>query len=164
MVKRITYGGILTALALIFSYIEILLPLNFGIPGIKLGLANMVILVGLYFLNRKDVCIISLLRIIISGLLFGSGMSLIFSLAGGILSLAVMIIIKKSGIFSIYGVSVSGAVTHNIGQILAALIVMNTRVVIFYLPILMIAGVVTGFIMGLIASKLIHIKSLRQII
>ncbi len=164
MVKRITYGGILTALALIFSYIEILLPLNFGIPGIKLGLANMVILVGLYFLNRKDVCIISLLRIIISGLLFGSGMSLIFSLAGGILSLAVMIIIKKSGIFSIYGVSVSGAVTHNIGQILAALIVMKTRVVLFYLPILMIAGVVTGFVMGLIASKLIHIKFLRQII
>ncbi|MGN1133826.1 MAG: Gx transporter family protein [Oscillospiraceae bacterium] len=162
MVKRITSGGILTALALIFSYVEALIPLNFGIPGIKLGLANLVVLVGLYFLDWKDVCIISFLRISLAGLLFGSGMSLIFSLSGGILSLAAMIFIKKSRIFSVYGVSVCGGVTHNIGQICAALAVTRTTVVLFYLPVLIIAGVVTGFVMGFIASKLFCIKKIPQ--
>ncbi|MDE6149392.1 MAG: Gx transporter family protein [Ruminococcus sp.] len=157
MARRVATVGAFVALALIFSYVEAIIPFNFGIPGIKLGLANLVIVTGLYFLNYKDVCIISLLRIFISGLLFGNGLSLIYSISGGLLSLIVMIIFKKTNIFSVVGVSIVGAVFHNISQIIAAAFVIQTSVVVIYLPILMIAGVGTGFLIGFISSNLLPI-------
>ena len=157
MARRVATVGAFVALALIFSYVEAIIPFNFGIPGIKLGLANLVIVTGLYFLDYKDVCIISLLRIFISGLLFGNGMSLIYSISGGLLSLIIMIIFKKTNIFSVIGVSIVGAVFHNIGQIIAAAFVIQTSVVVIYLPILMIAGVGTGFLIGFISSNLLPI-------
>ena len=157
MAKRITTVGAFAALALIFSYVEAMIPFSFGIPGVKLGLANLVVVTGLYFLNWKEVCVISMIRILIAGLLFGNGVSLIYSLSGGILSFIMMLIAKKTNMFSVSGVSVVGAVAHNIGQILAACFVMKSTVLIYsYLPILMIAGVITGFLLGIVSSILLR--------
>ena len=157
MSKRIAYGGIFIALAMIFSYVEFLVPINIGIPGIKLGLANLVIVTGLYYMKLPDVCIISLTRILLSSLLFGNLMSLIYSLAGGVLSLCIMLFLKKTGRFSIVGVSMAGGVFHNIGQILAAMLATSVPVIAYYLPVLMIAGLVTGFIMGFIAGRVMTV-------
>ncbi len=157
MAKRVAMAGIFVSLALIFSYVESLIPFNFGIPGIKLGLANVVIVTGLYLMKLPDVCLISVIRIFVSGLLFGNMMSLIYSLSGGILSLAIMIILKKINKFSVIGVSISGAVCHNIGQIAAAIIVTGVPVIAYYLPILMAVGIITGAVMGIIASRILAI-------
>ena len=157
--SRIARGGIFIALALIFSYVESLIPLHFGVPGIKLGLANIVIVTGLYFLDLPDVCVISFLRILISGLLFGNLMSLIYSFAGGLLSLVVMILLKRTGQFSVIGVSLAGGVFHNTGQILAAMLVTAVPQIAYYLPVLFGTGLLTGFVMGLIASRVLIILS-----
>ena len=157
MSRRVAFGGIFIALAMIFSYLEFLIPINIGIPGIKLGLANLVIVTGLYYMKLLDVCIISLVRILLSALLFGNLMSLIYSLAGGALSLVIMIILKKTGRFSIVGVSMAGGVLHNTGQILAAMLATSVPVIAYYLPVLMIAGLITGFIMGFIAGQIMII-------
>lgn len=157
MAKRVAMAGIFVSLALIFSYVESLIPFNFGIPGIKLGLANVVVVTGLYLMKLPDVCLISLIRIFVSGLLFGNMMSLIYSLSGGILSLIVMLLLKRTNKFSVIGVSISGAVCHNIGQIAAAIIVTGVPVIIYYLPALMGVGIITGAVMGIIASRILAI-------
>lgn len=157
MSKKIAKVGLLTALALIFSYIEALVPFNFGIPGIKLGLANLVILVSLYLLNLKQTVIIALLRIFISSLLFGSSVSLIYSLCGGALSLVCMITAKQTKVFSPIGVSIIGGVTHNAGQILAAFCVMMSFSLTYYLPVLIIAGVATGSLLGIVACRILSV-------
>lgn len=155
--KRVTTVGALAALALIFSYVEALIPFNFGVPGIKLGLANLVVVTGLYYLSVWDVLAVSLIRILIAGLLFGNGVSIIYSLAGGLLSFVIMCAVKKTGAFSIVGVSVLGAVFHNVGQIAAACFVMKTAVIVYYLPILMIAAVPTGFLLGFVSGRVLKI-------
>ncbi|WP_295213193.1 Gx transporter family protein [Ruminococcus sp.] len=155
--KRVTTVGALAALALIFSYVEALIPFNFGVPGIKLGLANLVVVTGLYYLSVWDVLAVSLIRILIAGLLFGNGVSIIYSLAGGLLSFVIMCAVKKTGAFSIVGVSVLGAVFHNVGQIAAACFVMKTAVIFYYLPILMIAAVATGFLLGFVSGRVLKI-------
>ena len=157
MAKRVAMAGIFVSLALIFSYVESLIPFNFGIPGIKLGLANVVIVTGLYLMKLPDVCLISMIRIFVSGLLFGNMMSLIYSLSGGILSLIVMLLLKRTNKFSVIGVSISGAVCHNIGQIAAAIIVTGVPVIVYYLPVLMVVGIITGAVMGIIASRILAI-------
>lgn len=124
--KRIANMAMLVALAIIFSYVEFMIPINLGIPGIKLGLANLVIVIALYILKLSDVWIISILRILIIGFMFGSVMSIIYSLAGAIVSLIVMMLVKKINGFSIMGVSMIGAVCHNLGQIAVAMIVVET--------------------------------------
>ena len=157
MAKRVATDGIFIALALILSYLEALIPINIGVPGIKLGLANIIVVTGLYYMKLPDAWMISLIRIIISSLLFGNLMALIYSLTGGILSLCVMILLKKTDRFSIVGVSMAGGVFHNIGQILAAMIVTSVPVIAYYLPVLMITGLVTGFIMGYISGRVLMI-------
>ena len=157
MAKRVALAGIFVSLALIFSYVESLIPFNFGIPGIKLGLANVVVVTGLYLMKLPDVCLISLIRIFVSGLLFGNMMSLIYSLSGGILSLIVMILLRKTGKFSVIGVSIAGAVCHNAGQIAAAILVTGVPVIAYYLPALIGVGLVTGAVMGIIASRVLVI-------
>ena len=149
--SRVAYGGILTALAMIFSYTETLIPLNFGVPGIKLGLANLVVLLGLTFLKPVDVFLISMVRIFLSSLLFGNAMSLAYSLAGGILSFLVMLLISRVEGFSLIGISIAGGVTHNIGQIVTAAIIVKTMKLTWYLPVLIVAGLITGAIVGAIA-------------
>ena len=158
----------LIALALVLSYVESLIPFNFGVPGIKLGLANIVIVTGLYFLPLPDVCIISAVRIVISSLLFGNLMSLIYSFAGAALSLAVMILLKKTDKFSVVGVSMAGGVFHNVGQILAAILTTQVGAVIYYMPVLMGVGLITGLAMGLLSGrvmailiKFLHLQNLK---
>lgn len=147
--------GIYTALALIFSYVELLIPFHIGVPGIKLGLANVVIVIVLYKMGWKEAYIISITRVILAGFLFGNLASILFSLAGCLLSLSMMLILYKREIFSVIGVSVIGAIFHNLGQILVAMMVVNTFSVAYYFPVLMIAGVVTGIIIGFLAKEMI---------
>ena len=162
MAKRVAADGIFIALALILSYVEALVPINIAVPGIKLGLANIVIVTGLYYMKLPDVCMISLVRILISSLLFGNMMALIYSLSGGILSLAVMILLKKTNRFSVVGVSMAGGVFHNTGQILAAVIVTGVPVIFYYLPVLIGAGIVTGLIMGFVSGRILPVIIRRR--
>lgn len=154
--------GLLTAIAMIFSYIEFLIPFSaFGIPGFKLGLANLVTVFLLYEAKVPMAFAVSLMRILLSSLLFGISM-LPYSLAGGILSFWVMFLLKKLNIFSIIGISIAGGVFHNVGQLLiAAAIVKNIRVML-YLPILLIIGAVMGFGVGAIAKTIFKYVNQRK--
>lgn len=143
------------ALAFAFSYLESLIPFNFGIPGIKLGIANLVVIVALYTMNAKDALFISIIRILLSGLAFSGPFAMIYSLIGGLLSFLVMFVAKKSNKFSPIGVSALGGIVHNFGQILVAAVVMRTYRIIYYFPILMIVGLVTGILNGIIADIII---------
>ena len=157
--KRIAKMSMLVALAIIFSYIEFFIPINLGVPGIKLGLANLVIVIALYTMNAMDVWLISILRILILGFMFGSGMSIIYSIAGAVLSLIVMCIIKRIKGFSIVGVSIAGGVCHNIGQIVVAMLVVETTGILYYMPALLVAGVITGAIIGIISKRVVRVVS-----
>ena len=150
--KKIAYLGLLIALAFVFSYIEFLIPINIGIPGAKLGLANLVIIVALYTLNEKDAFVLSMIRIVLVGFTFANLASMLYSLAGGILSFLAMVIIKKMNKLSITGVSVIGGVFHNVGQIMMAMWVVKTTSLIYYLPVLMISGIVAGVAIGILGG------------
>ena len=143
------------ALAFAFSYLESLIPFNFGIPGIKLGIANLVVIVALYTMNAKDALFISIIRILLSGLAFSGPFAMIYSLIGGLLSFLVMFAAKKSNKLSSIGVSALGGTVHNFGQILVAAVVMRTYRIIYYFPILMTVGLVTGILNGIIADIII---------
>ena len=123
---KVAYFGVFTALALIFSYVETLIPINFGIPGAKLGLANLVIVTVLYKARWQDAFLLSVIRIVLAGFIFGNLFAILYSLAGGLLSLAAMTMIKQRGSFSVIGVSMAGGVTHNIGQLIVAMLVVET--------------------------------------
>lgn len=147
MSKRIATVGLFIALAMIFSYIEAILPLNIGIPGVKLGIANIVVVVALYRLGIKEAAVISAVRILLMGLLFGNLASLWYSFAGGLLSFVGMVVCKRLKL-SVIGVSAVGGVLHNFGQLAAAAILLNSVSVGYYLPILQISGLVTGLLIG----------------
>jgi heptaprenyl diphosphate synthase len=142
--------GLLTAVAIVLGYFEYLLPVT-GIPGVKLGLANTVLLYALYLIDVPSAILLMFLKVGISGLLFGGPAAMLYSLAGGVLSLIVMILARKSRGLSIVGVSVLGAVSHNIAQMVVACFVVETRAILAYLPILLFAAAVTGTLTGLIA-------------
>ena len=150
--KKIAYLGLLIALAFVFSYIEFLIPINIGIPGAKLGLANLVIIVALYTMNEKDAFVLSMIRIVLVGFTFANLASMLYSLAGGILSFLAMVIVKKMNKLSITGVSVIGGVFHNVGQIMMAMWVVKTTSLIYYLPVLMISGIVAGVAIGILGG------------
>lgn len=150
---KIAYGAMLVALAMIFSYVESLIPISMGIPGIKLGVANLVTVLGIFFLGPCEVLTVVIMRIFLVGFMFGNGVSIIYSLAGGLLSLTVMLIIKKTDKFSMVSVSVAGGISHNIGQLLAAAIVLKSTAVGYYLPPLLVAGTLTGLLIGIVAQK-----------
>ncbi len=153
--KRLAFFGLMVALAFVFSYLESLIPFNFGIPGIKLGLANLVIVVALYTVPKRDAFFITVIRIVLSGLTFGGLVPMAYSLVGGILSFLVMALMKKSNKFSVVGVSMAGGVVHNAGQIIVAGIVMNTARIIYYFPVLIFAGLATGLLIGLVSNIII---------
>lgn len=155
---KTAYYGVLIALALIFSYVEVLIPVPIGIPGVKLGLANIVILIALYAMGTKDSFIISCIRILLVGFTFGNMFSILYSLAGAILSWIVMVLCKKIKSLSIVGVSIAGGIAHNIGQIIVATITMNTPGILSYLPVLMIAGTLTGFAIGILGNIILNIQ------
>lgn len=153
--KKIAKMGMLVAVAFVLSYIEAMLPLNLGVPGIKAGLSNIVTVFSLYYFSPGMALGIAITRIVLCGLTFGSMPGLLYSLAGGILSFTVMVILKKTGKFSVYGVSVAGGVFHNIGQILVAIAVLQNKMVAYYLPFLLVAGVIAGVVVGILAAVLI---------
>ncbi|MBA2213488.1 Gx transporter family protein [Sellimonas intestinalis] len=154
--------GVFVALALIFSYIETLIPFQIGIPGVKLGLANLVIVIALYRMPVGEVYLLSGVRVVLTGFLFGNLMSILYSLAGGILSLTVMWGMKRIRSVSILGVSIAGGVFHNVGQLLAAALMVETYGVFSYLPVLLISGLLTGFVIGLAAGEMLkRIRSLQ---
>ncbi|MGN0535922.1 MAG: Gx transporter family protein [Eubacterium sp.] len=151
--KNVALFGMMVALAFTFSYLESLIPFNFGIPGVKLGLANLVVVVALYTMKPAEAFSIAVIRIFLAGLTFGNAYSIAYSLCGGILSFAVMLLMKKTKL-SIVGVSMMGGISHNIGQIIVAAIVMETARIAYYLPVLLVAGLATGLLLGIV-SKLI---------
>lgn len=155
MKNKVAYFGVFTALALIFSYVESLIPFQFGIPGVKLGLANLIIVIALYKMRLFEVFLLSIVRILLSGFIFGNYFSILYSLAGGLLSLAVMALLKKLGGFSVIGISVAGGVFHNVGQLLTAMVVVETFSVMYYVPVLLVAGVITGFLIGIAAGEML---------
>ena len=147
--KKITLSALMVALAMILSYIEALIPFSFGIPGIKLGLANLVVLAALYIFGPVQALLISVVRIFLISITFGSMAALLYSLAGGLLSFAVMLILSKIKGFSVIGVSVAGGVSHNLGQLIVAALVVENMNLFFYFPVLILAGVITGLLIGI---------------
>ena len=161
MKNRVAYFGVFTALALMFSYIETMIPIQFGVPGIKLGFANIMIVIMLYKSSAKEALLLSSVRIMLSGFLFGNLSSILYSIAGGVLSLEIMTLLKKQGGFSVIGVSVAGGVSHNVGQLIVAMLVVETYQVGYYFPVLLVAGVLTGLGIGVASQEVL--KRIRNI-
>lgn len=153
--KKIAFLGVFIALALICSYVESLIPFYFGIPGVKLGLANIVVVIMLYTIGEKEAFAVSMLRIVLAGFLFGNLFSILYSLAGGLLSFLVMYLIKKFGLLGVVPVSVCGGISHNIGQIVVAAFVVENYNIFYYIPVLLIAGTITGFLIGIVGQEII---------
>ena len=152
----VALSSVLVALTLIFSYVEMLIPFNFGVPGIKLGLSNLVVLVALYVLGPGYAFVINMVRIMLSGLLFSGLSAMLYSLSGGLLSFLVMLVLMKSRLFSPVGVSLGGGVFHNVGQLLVAALVTETVKIFLYLPVLTVAGTVTGTLLGFAAALILR--------
>ncbi len=153
--RTVALTGLLIALALVLSYLESLVPLSFAVPGIKLGLPNLVIVFALYRLRPATAAAISLLRVALVALLFGSALSLAYSAAGAVLSFAVMLLLKRSGRFGCTGVSVAGAVAHNLAQIATAALLLETPGLAWYFPVLCVSGTAAGVCIGLLAALLV---------
>ncbi len=152
---KVSLSAILAALALIFSYIEALIPFNAGVPGIKLGIANLVILISLYTLGLGYTFSINLIRILVSGLLFNGFFGAVYSLAGGILSMFVMFLLKKTNLFSTVGISMAGGAAHNLGQLLIAALIVSNMKLFFYFPVLLFSGMISGIFIGVAAHLLL---------
>lgn len=144
--------GVFMALAMILSYLESLVPLTFAVPGVKLGLANMVTIIALQKLGVKPTVIISAGRIILSGILFGNMAVILYSLSGAALSLLVMCIVRKIRLFTVTGISVCGAVAHNMGQLLVAACVMENAAILYYMAVLVVSGTAAGVVIGILAG------------
>ena len=149
---KISVCAVLTALALIFSYVEALFPFQFGIPGMKLGLSNLVVLVALYRIGASYALSVNLARILLSGLLFGGVSAMMYSLAGGMFSFITMLLLKKTKIFSPLGVSMAGGVLHNMGQLLVAALLLQDSQIFLYFPVLLFSGMIAGIVIGLGAA------------
>lgn len=159
--RKTAVYGLLVALAMILSYVESLLPLSFAVPGVKMGLPNILVLFALYKMGFRDACIISLVRVLLSSILFGNVFSLVYSAAGAVLSLGVMYLMRRCGKFSTAGVSVAGGVAHNVGQIIVAIFVLETGGLIYYLPALCVSGIGAGLLVGLVSALLIKRVDLK---
>ncbi len=153
--KTVALMAMMIALAMIFSYVETMIPINFGIPGVKLGLANLVIVAAIYLFGGRQAFLISIVRIFLSGFMFGNLASIMYSLAGGLLSLAVMLLLKKTDKLSILAVSVMGGICHNIGQLIVAMLVVESLKLIFYVPVLLISGFLTGLLIGIVCRVIL---------
>ena len=153
---KLAVMGLCTAVALILSYVEVMLPPIFAaVPGIKIGLANICVIFALYRFGVLDASIISLVRMIIVALLFGNPMTFIYSLAGAALSLGVMAILKRLDFMSGVGVSVAGGVMHNVGQVLVAMVLLRTAEIGYYMIVLTFTGVISGVFVGICGGLLL---------
>ena len=153
--KRLVLLAMLTAVAMILSYVESLLP-SVGIPGVKMGLANIAVIFALFRFGWKEAAALSLVRVVLVSLLFGSVGALLYSLAGAVLSLAVMALLRRIDRFSTVGISVAGGVAHNAGQILMAMLILQTKQLLGCLPVLAVSGIAGGVLTGLAAALLIR--------
>ena len=160
--KKLALSAILAAMAMILSYIEALFPLPVPVPGIKIGLANLVILIAIYRLGFKYAFTINCVRIFTTGLLFTGLFGALYSFAGGVLSIIVMYALYRTNLFSMVGISMAGGVAHNLGQLITACIIMSNVKLMSYFAILLFAGVGSGILMGIVAyyvyGKLPHLK------
>lgn len=157
--RKIPYYGLFAALAILMGYVEMLIPVPIPIPGVKLGLANVIIVIMMYFMDAKSAFFVSLIRVLLSGLLFAGFAGLLYSLAGAVCSFLVMALLKKTGKFSIIGVSLAGGVFHNVGQVAVAAAVVENVKMMYYLPFLLVSGVVTGILIGIVAKTALgHLK------
>ncbi len=152
--RKIARTGLMVAAAFVLSYIESLLPLDIGLPGAKVGLSNIVVIFCLFKYGPAFAFKIAMVRIVLCGFTFGSLSGMMYSFAGGILSFVVMLALKKTKKFSIYGISAAGGAAHNIGQLIVAALVVRTKALVFYLPFLMIAGAAAGTAIGLFGGML----------
>ncbi|MDR1131045.1 MAG: Gx transporter family protein [Oscillospiraceae bacterium] len=160
MKKRLAAGrlaafGLLVSLAIVLSYVEYLIPFFQPAPGIKPGLANVVVIFALYRLGSAQAAAVSLLRVILMAVLFGNAFALMYSLSGAVLSFGVMLLLKRAGVFSPAGVGAAGGVCHNIGQLLCALVLLETGGLIYYLPVLLLSGTAAGLVTGTVAGVLL---------
>jgi len=155
--KKITLTSMMVAIALVLNYIEMLIPINFGIPGVKIGLANIVSLTTLFILGPIPAISVQIGRILLGGLMFGSGISILYSLSGGLLSISIMIAIYKFDRpkLSIIGISAIGAVFFNIGQLVIATLMIQSLNIVYYLPILIIFGAIMGVFVGIVSKYLV---------
>ena len=160
--QRVAISGLLTSLMLVFGLIERQFPLTAAIPGVKLGLANSVLLYSLYMLGIKQSFVLMLLKALMSWLIYTNMSAMLYSLGGGLCSLLVMILLSRINGVSILGVSALGAVFFNVGQILVAVVMLNTpQLIVTYLPVLMVSGVITGVLTGVVAQMVMkHLKAL----
>ncbi len=154
--QRTAMAGVFMALAMILSYFESLIPFNFIVPGVKLGLANLVTIISLIKLGVKTTILISFGRIVLSGILFGNFTVIIYSLAGGAVSILMMCLVKKIGIFTTTGVSICGAVAHNFGQLVVACLVLENTKIMYYMVALAAFGAVSGTVIGILASLILR--------
>ena len=154
-IRQITTMGMLVALAMVLGFVETLIPINLGIPGMKLGLANIVVVIALFLFDIKTAVVVSILRIILIAMTFGNMSMMFYSIAGASLSLMSMIAISKIKSFSLISVSIVGGIMHNVGQIICAAFVVRTNGVFTYLPVLMIAGLVSGALIGIVAGLIL---------
>lgn len=153
--KRLVLLASATAVALMLSFVETLIPAFIPIPGIKIGLANIAVIFALYRLGMKDAVYVQALRVSLASLLFGSVTSFIYGISGAALSLTAMALLKRTGVLSTVTVSVVGAVSHNLAQIAAASVILQTNVVIYYLPFLILSGTVSGIAVGIAGAVLV---------
>ena len=153
--KKITVMALTVALAMILSFVESQIPAFVAIPGVKMGLANIAVVFALYKMGWKEAVLVSLIRVFLVSLLFGTGASLFYSAAGAVLSLLGMIALKATGLFSSVAVSVAGGVLHNVGQIAMACLLLETDVLRYYLPFLALSGILAGIVIGVLAAILV---------
>ena len=155
--KSIAFLGLMLTIAFLASYVERLAPPPLPVlPGIKLGLANSVILVALYMFGAKKALLLNLLRVLLAGLLFTGVWGMFYALSGAIFSFLVMLVLKRSHIFGVVGISVAGGAFHNLGQICFAALVMENLGLFYYLPILLVSGILAGIIVGYISGTCIN--------
>lgn len=162
--RKTTIMAFSIALAMILSYVESQIPTLIPIPGVKLGLANIVVVFVLYKLGFKFAIVISLVRVLLLAIMFGNLVSLLYSISGAILSLASMVILMKTKLFSHVAVSVTGGVMHNVGQILTACVVMGVDLIRYYFPYLLVSGVASGIAIGLLASIMVKRIEVKMVI
>lgn len=154
--KKIAVLALAIALAMILSFVESQIPAFVAIPGVKIGLANIAVVFVLYKLGWKEAVLISLVRVVMVSMLFGTLVSLFYSVAGAVLSLTGMVLLKKTGLFSTVAVSVTGGVLHNVGQILMACLLLETNVIVYYLPFLILSGVIAGVVIGVVSAIMVN--------
>ena len=155
-VKKLAFMALSVTLAMIMSFVESQIPTLIAVPGVKVGLANIVVVFILYKLGWKEAAAISLIRVFLVGLLFGSGVSMLYGLAGAAVSLGGMVLLRKAKVFSSVTVSVCGGVLHNLAQVGMACILMGTTALKYYIPVLLFSGICSGIVIGLLAAIMVR--------